>query len=152
MKFICIFHILNFHVNRLHIYHSNYLVLHILNRFYIKFLYFFLFTDNTEKPKFILYQFLLATIYVKKTSITIRIAHTPKTDNKQEVPFTAIQMPIIIIPPMIKEIPPICWHFFHITSFFMLQGVLSPIVEFIRNLDMTFPRTIINTPMIPKTS
>ena len=75
-----------------------------------------------------LYQFLLATIYVKKTSITIRIAHTPKTDSKQEVPFIAIQMPIIIIPPMIKEIPPICWHFFHITSFFMLQGDRKSVV------------------------
>ncbi len=53
---------------------------------------------------------------------------------------------------MIKEIPPACWHFFQVTSFFMLQCVRNPITEFIRSLGMIFPVTIINTPMMPKTS
>lgn len=109
--------------------------------------FYYLFRSNS-----IFNQFFSATRYVKKISITISIAHTPKTDNKQGVPFITIQMPIIMIPPMIKEIPPICWLFFHVASFFMLQCVLNPIIEFIRNLGMRFPVTIINIPMMPKTS
>ena len=53
--------------------------------------------------------------------MTIKVTHIPKTEHKHGIPFVVMQTPIIIIPPIIKEIPPSRWHFFLLAISFLLS-------------------------------
>ena len=76
----------------------------------------------------------------------------PIVHQKQEAPFVKKHTMIIIKPPIINEIPPKRWLFFHVVSFFILHTVLSPTTEFIRNFGMILPKIIIETPSSPNKS
>src|SRR5699024_4565154 len=80
------------------------------------------------------------------------IHKAPILQKEQETPFVKKQAKIVTIPVRIKVIPPKRWLFFHVVSFFILHTVRRPITEFIRNLGMTFPISIIPMPNIPKIS
>ena len=85
-------------------------------------------------------------------STSSRIATMPIVQLKQEKPLVKKHTMIIMIPPIINEIPPKRWLFFHVVSFFILHTVLSPATEFIRNYGIILPNIIIATPRSPNKS
>lgn len=76
----------------------------------------------------------------------------PNDNKTQAKPFIKKLTASIIIPTIINDMPPNRWLFFQVVSFFILQFVLNPMQEFIRNFGIMFPMIIIDTPKIPKMS
>lgn len=76
----------------------------------------------------------------------------PNDNKTQAKPFIKQLTASIIIPTIINDMPPNRWLFFQVVSFFILQFVLNPMQEFIRNFGIMFPMIIIDTPKIPKMS
>ncbi len=67
----------------------------------------------------------------------------------QTSPFVNKLIAVMMIPPMMHDIPQKSWDFFHVVSFFMLHEVRRPIMLLMRSFGIMFP--IITSP-IPMTA